>query len=385
MPVGYDKTRRNVRTFRRYFPDELEKWKDEHGHKIIDSPFFSENIYRATAKKNKPGGIETFFTGLFGGQIEADQLEDEYVMKVVGRFKGIIAVYNKEMKEEREKEKYAALYEIQRAIEEIYNLEMNHRMWQLEKRNYPSEIWDKLKPENGASFEKTKEVLRDIAKLLSDAGLGSLKLEEAIAKVYAEKLLDYYLKKNIKCRARVYILTGFNLSQRDMFSASDPYLIVRAGDREFSKRDEYQLDTQNPDFYQTFEFLNEYPGAPILEIEVWDYDEFFGDDLIGKTTVDLDDRYFSLGWQSVEDKPIEYRDLYVQTSNMSQGQLKMWVEIDEQESKTFNKAMVDIEPVPKYDVEVRCVIWGTRDLEEMDYEGCTDAYFRAYIDSEHDQ
>jgi hypothetical protein len=46
----------------------------------------------------------------------------------------------------------------------------------------------------------------------------------------------------------------------------------------------------------SFEFLNEYPGAPLLEIECWDYDEFFGDDEIGRTTIDLDDRYFSLGW-----------------------------------------------------------------------------------------
>jgi hypothetical protein len=44
--------------------------------------------------------------------------------------------------------------------------------------------------------------------------------------------------------------------------------------------------------------------------------------------------------------------------------------------------MIDINPEPSFDVEVRVVIWGTRDLEEMDFEGCTDAFFKAFIDSE---
>jgi len=31
-------------------------------------------------------------------------------------------------------------------------------------------------------------------------------------------------------------------------------------------------------------------------IEAMDYDELFGDELIGKTSVDLEDRYFSPEW-----------------------------------------------------------------------------------------
>jgi len=40
-----------------------------------------------------------------------------------------------------------------------------------------------------------------------------------------------------------------------------------------------------------------------------DYDDFFGDDLIGYTYIDLDDRFYSQNWGAMEDKPIEYRDL----------------------------------------------------------------------------
>ena len=59
------------------------------------------------------------------------------------------------------------------------------------------------------------------------------------------------------------------------------------------------------------------PGAPAVEIELWDYDSFFGDSLIGITLIDLDDRFFSHSWSSLPVKPIESRDLYVETSRSS--------------------------------------------------------------------
>jgi hypothetical protein len=69
-----------------------------------------------------------------------------------------------------------------------------------------------------------------------------------------------------------------------------------------------------------------------------DYDDFFGDDFIGKTTLDLDDRYFSDKWRSMDDKPIEYRNLYHETRTISSGVIKMFVTINEKhlELPTFN-------------------------------------------------
>lgn len=46
-----------------------------------------------------------------------------------------------------------------------------------------------------------------------------------------------------------------------------------------------------------YEFDAEFPGAPPLVIKAYDYDDLFGDDLIGKTTIDLDDRFFCPDWQ----------------------------------------------------------------------------------------
>ena len=68
-------------------------------------------------------------------------------------------------------------------------------------------------------------------------------------------------------------------------------------------------------------------------MEVLDYDGFFEDEIIGKTKIDLDDRFYSLSWQSLRTKPIEYRDLFHYQSTVTQGVLKMWLEINDKDSK----------------------------------------------------
>ena len=73
----------------------------------------------------------------------------------------------------------------------------------------------------------------------------------------------------------------------------------------------------DPDFYKTFEFDGSFPGCAPLVIKLMDYDDMFGDELIGLTSIDLEDRYFSPEWQSIRQKPIEFRDLYHPSSTIS--------------------------------------------------------------------
>ena len=86
---------------------------------------------------------------------------------------------------------------------------------------------------------------------------------------------------------------------------------------EKSDRDLYQLDEPNPKINRVYEFSGTFPGAQPLSIEAWDYDDLFGDDLIGKTVIDLDDRFFSPDWQALEEKPIEYRQIYHESTSLS--------------------------------------------------------------------
>lgn len=106
------------------------------------------------------------------------------------------------------------------------------------------------------------------------------------------------------------MISAFDLASRDIGSASDPYLYITLGNKVYNDRSNYQDDEPNPDFYKMFEFEANFPGCPMLNLAVYDYDDLFGDDLIGETKIDLEDRFFSPEWQALLHKPVEYRQLY---------------------------------------------------------------------------
>lgn len=180
------------------------------------------------------------------------------------------------------------------------------------------------------------------------------------------------------------MLSGFNFAKRDLFSESDPFLILRCGDKVYNEEDNYQIDQRDPDFYKAYEFNVTFPGAPVLYIEAYDYDDFFGNDLIGISTLDLDDRFYNKDWISIENKPIEYRDLYHSSSKITQGVVKCWLEIDEINNRQALKAPADLTPEPVKEYEMRLVIWGGDDVEMMDIEDTVDAYVRSYVKDKED-
>jgi hypothetical protein len=50
------------------------------------------------------------------------------------------------------------------------------------------------------------------------------------------------------------------------------------------------------------------PGDALVEISVWDWDGI-GDDLIGSTTIDIEDRWFTKEWRAMPLFPVEFRTL----------------------------------------------------------------------------
>jgi hypothetical protein len=124
-------------------------------------------------------------------------------------------------------------------------------------------------------------------------------------------------------------------------------------------------------------------GSAPLEIEAWDYDDLFGDDLIGKSIIDLDDRFFSPEWRAIENKPIEYRELYHPSTSLAQGTVLCWLDICEQSKSRQGAAgqqkVWDIQPEPKKDYQLRLSVFGTQNVPMEDVEGTSDVFVKAFI------
>jgi len=199
-----------------------------------------------------------------------------------------------------------------------------------------------------------------------------------------DSLLQKQLSSSQDALIRLYMIEGFDLASRDLGSFSDPYLVVRCGKKVYSRRDKYQLDEPNPKFYDMFEITAKFPGAPPLEIEAWDYDDLFGDDLIGKTIMDLDDRLYCPEWRTIAQKPIEYRELYHPSASLAQGTVLCWADVEEISSAKAEQATRkwDIAPEPTKDYQLRRAVYDTQNVPLEDLEGTSDVFIKAWIDED---
>jgi hypothetical protein len=128
------------------------------------------------------------------------------------------------------------------------------------------------------------------------------------------------------------------------------------------------------------------PGASQLTIEAMDYDLIGSDDLIGKTVIDLEDRWFDKRWQKLGEefenvaegryrpRPIETREIFLPTSSTSQGMMTMWVDImTPTQAGQYPIVDIALPPPKKWDLQV--IIWKTKDVVAMDtLEGMNDLF-----------
>jgi len=207
------------------------------------------------------------------------------------------------------------------------------------------------------------------------------------------------LLKPQKYTVRLYVLRGLSLAPMDVSlfggpGKSDPYLKVNIGDDVYDDRKNFIKDQTEVDFYKCIELHTELPGAGLLEIEVKDYDDWTSDDLIGKTVIDLEDRWFDERWKKLgmenrvtddgkmrwQTKPLETRDLYIPTSYNMQGRIECWVDIMKTEEGDMFPAD-DVMLPPSQIFECRLVVWRARDMVSMDaLEDMNDLYFNAWIE-----
>jgi len=176
-----------------------------------------------------------------------------------------------------------------------------------------------------------------------------------------------------KFRVRVYCLDAMDLTAKDG-KTSDPFLRVSLGSSKFDSAK--HIKTLKPEFYERFDMVCKVPGDSMLKVDVWDYDRFGSNDLIGSTAIDLESRWFSKDWRAIAVKPLESRDLKIGSSTQTQGQLKLWVDmVPIQEEKKLEK--FDITPPPPHEFDIRAVVWKSEDLPSGgDFSGQADYYVK---------
>ncbi|KAM9487177.1 fer-1-like protein 6 [Clarias gariepinus] len=92
---------------------------------------------------------------------------------------------------------------------------------------------------------------------------------------------------------RVYIVAATNLHPADPDGKADPYIVLKLGKTEIKDRDNYIPKQLNPVFGRSFEIQASFPKESLLRILIYDYDVIGGDDLMGETAIDLENRFYS--------------------------------------------------------------------------------------------
>ena len=223
-------------------------------------------------------------------------------------------------------------------------------------------------------YDEHKEYIKNIQKDYKDGLPSDLTFLTAFDDIGKEVLI----KRSVIIR--IYILELNNLASRDTFSDSDPYIKILLGEKELvNEKKKYKKDKKDCKWYQYYDLLVELPGSSKLRIQVMDYDKLFSDDLIGETSIDIEDRYFDDRWQALVNKPIEVRQLYHPDYEMSQGSITMWLEMFD-EDNNIKMEPWNIEPEPLNNLEMRLIIYETEGMENLDIEDTSDIYVVAFID-----
>ena len=83
--------------------------------------------------------------------------------------------------------------------------------------------------------------------------LRHLKISQKVADVQSDEIIKRLLVQEVKCLVRCYIVSAYGLADRDNDSHSDPFVVVKLGDKKtYNDRENYKDDEPNPDIYKQF-------------------------------------------------------------------------------------------------------------------------------------
>ncbi|MES1909737.1 MAG: hypothetical protein MHM6MM_002434 [Cercozoa sp. M6MM] len=164
---------------------------------------------------------------------------------------------------------------------------------------------------------------------------------------------------------RAYVIRARGLAARRPGGTCDPYLVMRCGKKEISTRERRLRHTTDPEFREVLELPLQLPGDGQLDLAVMD--AVGGgllstkDELIGSTTVDLEDLWFSPEWQKLSPKPLEQRPLLAPRSSHAQGRLQCFIELMTP-AEAQATPPTDISPAQAQDFELRMVVWQAKNV-----------------------
>ena len=164
---------------------------------------------------------------------------------------------------------------------------------------------------------------------------------------------------------RLYCTQAIGLKAMDKGKRADPYITCRLGHKVLGDNSEHIKETINPYFGRCFEFHTTMPGPANLHIMVKDYDRLGRDEEIGRTKIDLEDRFFGAAWKKLETKPLERRTLRLRGSKMSRGKIECWVDILTKEEAAAHP-VIDIKAEEPVEFEMRMVVWQARNVPALD-------------------
>lgn len=216
-----------------------------------------------------------------------------------------------------------------------------------------------------------EEVLMQIIDLkLSEKELNSLEIPRSISEWKFSKL-DADMLKGTNMTITVYIISATFYTSEDLNSENDSYLQVTFANNSITDN-KVVSNSNNPKFFKKFSFEGSFPGPSDIVINFMDQDDLNPDDLIGRTIIDAERRFFDRRWRSFPEKPIETRKIYHPNSEAPVGETLLWLDIEplsKSKKRTWN-----IDPRPVTTLELRIVIWEIQNMPLLDFEGVSDLY-----------
>ena len=199
---------------------------------------------------------------------------------------------------------------------------------------------------------------------------------------FNEKLLRkrFKIDQPHSLRVRTYIIRGLNISGA-VSGYGNPYLYFMYGANKVSLEGHRQMQCVEPRYFRTEEADIHLPEQSYFEIGLFDYQDNGEDLLIGKSVLDLEDRYYTREYKLMMHNrkvPIEYRPLMCESldpntrevSTISKGSLEMWIELLDTTTAAEVPVSKLLQP-PAMEVEVRLICWTVHDLQ---MRMCVDEY-----------